>query len=139
MPKLHITCCMSGASRGLLRLMSACCPLDVRLLSAFKADNKRTSSGQQADIKRTSTGVGTVVERRRSLAFRAVMRAHFRVAFERLRFFGCRQWHSGCRKCSENAVNFFSLHNGCRIAIFFVNLQQRFYGLNPFNALIITL
>jgi hypothetical protein len=32
-----------------LRLLSACCPLDVRLLSAFKADNKRTSSGQQAD------------------------------------------------------------------------------------------
>ena len=30
-------------------LMSACCPLVVRLLSAFKADNKRTSSGQQAD------------------------------------------------------------------------------------------
>ena len=25
-------------------LMSACCPLDVRLLSAFKADNKRTST-----------------------------------------------------------------------------------------------
>ena len=38
------------------RLMSACCPLDVRLLSAFKADNKRTSSGQQADIKRTRSG-----------------------------------------------------------------------------------
>jgi len=33
----------------------------------------------------------------------------------------------------------FSFRNGCRIAIFFVNLQQRFYGLNPFNALIITL
>ncbi len=33
-------------------LLSACCPLDVRLLSAFKADNKRTSSGQQADNKR---------------------------------------------------------------------------------------
>jgi hypothetical protein len=30
-------------------LLSACCPLDVRLLSALKADNKRTSSGQQAD------------------------------------------------------------------------------------------
>ena len=33
------------------RLLSACCPLDVRLLSALKADNKRTSSGQQADNK----------------------------------------------------------------------------------------
>jgi hypothetical protein len=33
-------------------LLSACCPLDVRLLSAFKADNKRTSSGQQADNRR---------------------------------------------------------------------------------------
>ena len=36
----------------LVVLLSACCPLDVRLLSAFKADNKRTSSGQQADNKR---------------------------------------------------------------------------------------
>ena len=33
-------------------LLSACCPLDVRLLSAFKADNKRTTSGQQADNNR---------------------------------------------------------------------------------------
>ena len=43
-----------------LCLLSACCPLDVRLLSALKADNKRTSSGQQADNKpdnkRTSSG-----------------------------------------------------------------------------------
>ena len=42
------------------RYLSACCPLDVRLLSAFKADNKRTSSGQQADNKRTTDGVGPV-------------------------------------------------------------------------------
>ena len=34
-------------------LLSACCPLDVRLLSAFKADIKRTSSGQQADNNRS--------------------------------------------------------------------------------------
>ena len=135
MPKLHITCCMSGALKGLLRSLSSCCPLVVRSLSS----HDWTTSGQRADNNWTTSSVGTVVERRRNLAFRAVRRPVFRVVPERLRFFGCRQWHSGCRKCSENAVNFFSLHNGCRIAIFFVNLQQRFYGLNPFNALIITL
>ena len=32
-----------------VRLLSACCPLVVRLLSALKADNNRTTSGQQAD------------------------------------------------------------------------------------------
>ena len=53
---------MSGALKGLLRLMSACCPLDVRLLSAFKADNKRTSSGQQADINQCWYGGGAKAE-----------------------------------------------------------------------------
>ena len=32
-----------------LPLLSACCPVVVRLLSALKADNKRTTTGQQAD------------------------------------------------------------------------------------------
>ncbi|MCR4932420.1 MAG: hypothetical protein K5918_08325, partial [Bacteroidales bacterium] len=115
------------------------CPVVVRSLSARCPVSDWTTSGQRADNNWTTSSVGTVVERRRRLAFRAVRRPVFRAVPERLFFFGCRQWHSGCRKCSENAANFFSLHNGCRIAIFFVNLQQRFYGLNPFNALIITL
>ena len=135
MPRLCITCCMSGVLMGLLRSLSSRCPLVVRSLSS----HDWTTSGQRTDNDWTTSSVGTVVERRRSLAFRAVMRPVFRAVPERLCFWGCRQWHSGCRKCSENAVNFFSLHNGCHIAIFFVNLQQRFYGLNPLNALIITL
>ena len=42
-----------ASSSPLLALLSACCPLVVRLLSAFKADNNRTTSGQQADNRAT--------------------------------------------------------------------------------------
>ena len=47
-----------------LRLLSACCPLDVRLLSALKADNKRTSSGQQADNNQCWYGAETALDGR---------------------------------------------------------------------------
>jgi len=49
-------CLFLKSLQGYLRLLSACCPLDVRLLSAFKADNKRTSSGQQADNNQCWSG-----------------------------------------------------------------------------------
>jgi hypothetical protein len=37
--------------------LSACCPLDVRLLSALKADIKRTTSGQQPVLVHLGNGV----------------------------------------------------------------------------------
>ncbi|MBR4715493.1 MAG: hypothetical protein IKP34_04880, partial [Bacteroidales bacterium] len=43
--------------------------LDVRLLSAFKADNKRTSSGQQADNKRCWYGEKGALEWPKELRF----------------------------------------------------------------------
>ena len=57
--------CYNAVSTPLiLRLMSACCPLVVRLLFDYKTDNKRTTMGQQADNNGTIVGVRAALKRR---------------------------------------------------------------------------